>query len=177
MRHLIGIGLGVVTVLTMFFAGAWGYLRLLRVPAPGVALPADGGSLLSSNSVIVALSAVAATGILAGILIAVPQISPLAAGLPGLLLIGWTALYLSSVREAVRLIPLRQYAFGAGWESLLFNGILGGAGLALVVPLFVPSRWWREGASPEEEMAEMAEADLFVEDLREGMRPAGSPPV
>jgi hypothetical protein len=175
MRHLIGIGLGVVTVLTMFFAGAWGYLRLLRVPAPAAALPADGGPLLSSNSVLLALSAVAATGILAGILIAVPHISPLAAGLPGLLLIGWTALYLANVHQAVELIPLRQYAFGAGWETMLFNGTLGGAGLAMVIPLFLPSRWWREQEPPEDEMAE---ARLFVDDLREGMLPqrADSPP-
>jgi hypothetical protein len=175
MRHLIGIGLSVVTVLTMFFAGAWGYLRLLKVPTPGAALPADGGSLLSHTNVLTAVGAVAATGILAGILIAVPRVSPLAAGLPGLLLIGWTALYIASVRRAVELIPLRQYAFGAGWESLLFNGTLGGAGLAMVIPLFVPSRWWREQAPPPED--ELDEARLFVEDLREGMRPADSPPV
>ena len=36
------------------------------------------------------LIAVAATGLLAGILIAAPRISPLAAGLPGLLLLGLT---------------------------------------------------------------------------------------
>ena len=173
MRHLIGIGLGVVTVLTMFFAGAWGYLRLLRVPAPAAALPADGGSLLSHTNVLTAVGAVAATGILAGVLVAVPRISPLAAGLPGLLLIGWTAFYIASVRRAVELIPLRQYAFGTGWESLLFNGTLGAAGLAMAIPLFLPSRWRQAQAPPD---LEMDEASLFIEDLREGMQPADSPP-
>lgn len=174
MRHLIGIGLGVVTVLTMFFAGAWGYLRLLRVPAPAAALPAQGGSLLSDTNVLTAVAAVAATGLLAGILVAVPRISPLAAGLPGLLLIGWTALYIASVHRAVELIPLRGDAFGAGWESMLFNGTLGGAGLVLVVPLFLPSRWRQEQEPPD---YEMAEARTFVADLRDHMQPADSPPL
>jgi hypothetical protein len=161
-RHLIGIGLAVVMALAMFFGGAWGYLRLLILPAPLTALPAGGGSLLSSYGVLAALGAVAGTCILAGILIAVPIISPLAAGLPGLLLIAWTGLYLASVRHAVDLIPLRQYSFGTGWESLLINGVLGGAGLAMIVPMFVPSRWRRDEVPIE---AEMNEARELIEDL------------
>jgi hypothetical protein len=161
-RHLIGIGLAVVMALAMFFGGAWGYLRLLILPAPLTALPAGGGSLLSSYGVLAALGAVAGTCILAGILIAVPIISPLAAGLPGLLLIAWTGLYIASVRHAVDLIPLRQHSFGAGWESLLINGVLGGAGLAMIVPMFVPSRWRRDEVPIE---AEMNEARKLVEDL------------
>jgi hypothetical protein len=58
-----------------------------------------------------------------------------------LLLIGWTALYLASVRHAVELIPLKSYPSGAGYEAMLFNGILGAAGLAMIIPMFVPSRW------------------------------------
>ena len=87
------------------------------------------------------LAAVAGTGLLAGILIAVPRISPLAAGLPGLLLLGLTALYLDNVRRAVHLIPLKSYPCGAGFEAMLVHGILGAAGLAMIIPLFVPSRW------------------------------------
>lgn len=130
--------------LAMFFGGAWGYLRLLKFPvAPGDpgALPDGGGSLLSNGPVLLALAAVVVTAVLAGVLAVVPQISPLATGLPGLLLIGWTALYLVSVRRATALIPLRSHAFGAGWEALLFNGVLGAVGLAMIVPMCVPSRW------------------------------------
>ena len=90
---------------------------------------------------LVALAAVAGTALLAAILIAAPRVSPLAAGLPGLLLLGWTGLYLASVRQAVDLIPLRADPFGAGFEAMLFNGVLGAAGLGLVVPLFIPARW------------------------------------
>jgi hypothetical protein len=128
----------------LFFPGAWGYLRLLRLPAPADQLsdlPAGGGSLVSEHHVLLALAAVVGAALLAGILVAAPRISPLAAGLPGLLLLGWTGLYLASVRQAVDLIPLRSDPFGAGFEAMLFNGVLGAAGLAMIVPMFVPSRW------------------------------------
>lgn len=144
MRHRIGLVLAVIMTGVLFFPGAWGYLRLLRLPPVTgqlSQLPAGGGSLLSNNNVLLAFAAIGGTGLLAGILIAVPRISPLAAGLPGLLLLGWTALYFVSVRQAVDLIPLRSDPFGAGFEALLFNGILGAAGLAMIVPMFVPSRW------------------------------------
>jgi hypothetical protein len=138
MRHLIGIVLAIVMAGVLFFGAAWGYLRLtagaLRV------LPSS-GSLLSDHRVLLAMAAVAGTGLLAGILIAVPRISPLAAGLPGLLLIAWTALYLVSVHRAVQLIPLKSHTYGAGFEAMLAAGILGAAGLAMIVPMFVPSRW------------------------------------
>jgi hypothetical protein len=41
----------------------------------------------------------------------------------------------------VHYIPLRGDMFGHGFEALLINGVLGFAGLALIVPLFIPSRW------------------------------------
>jgi hypothetical protein len=144
MRHRIGIVLAVIMTGVLFFPGAWGYLRLLRLPAPADQLsdlPAGGGSLIPEHHVLLALAAVAGTALLAGILVAAPRISPLAAGLPGLLLLAWTGLYLANVRQGVDLIPLRSDPFGAGFEVMLFNGVLGAAGLAMIVPMFVPSRW------------------------------------
>jgi hypothetical protein len=143
-RHLYGTALAVAMTAVMFFAGSWGYLRLLKLPVPSgqpAALPAGGGSLLANHSMLLALAAVVGTTVLAGLLVVLPRVSPLAAGLPGLLLLAWTALYLVSVRRAVAFIPLRSHAFGAGWEGLLFNGVLGAAGAVLVFPLFIPSRW------------------------------------
>lgn len=144
MRHRIGIVLAVIMTGVLFFPGAWGYLRLLRLPAPAdqlSGLPAGGGSLISEHHVLLAVAAVAGTALLAGILVAAPRISPLAAGLPGLLLLGWTGLYLANVRQGVDLIPLRSDPFGAGFEAMLFNGVLGAAGLAMIVPMFIPARW------------------------------------
>jgi hypothetical protein len=177
MRHRIGLILAVIMTAVLFFPGAWGYLRLLRLPAVAgqlSQLPADGGSLISDKNVLIALAAIASTGLLAGILIAVPQISPLAAGLPGLLLVGWTGLYLVSVRQAVDLIPLRSDPFGAGFEAMLFNGTLGAAGLAMIVPMFVPSRWRARSASE----SEATEADDFISGLggtTQEMAPADQP--
>jgi hypothetical protein len=166
MRHRIGLVLAVIMAGVLFFPGAWGYLRLLRIPAAAgqlSRLPADGGSLISDNNVLIALAAMAGTGLLAGILIAVPRISPLAAGLPGLMLLGWTGLYLVSVRQAVDLIPLRSDPFGAGFEAMLFNGLLTAAGLAMIVPMFVPSRWRARGTGE----SEAAGAGEFISGLGE----------
>lgn len=153
MRHRIGMILAVIMTVVLFFPGSWGYLRLL--PAPGAAgrlsgLPASGGSVMSDHGVLIALVAIAVPGLLAGILIAVPRISPLAAGLPGLLLLGLIGLYLASARQAVDLIPLRSDPFGAGFEAMLVSGILGAAGLAMILPMFVPSRWRAREASQSE---------------------------
>jgi hypothetical protein len=181
MRHLIGLGLAVILSLTIFFAGAWGYLRLLRLPASTgtlSVLPAGGGSLLSYNDVLTALAAVGASGVLAGVLAIAPRISPLATGLPGVLLTGWTALYLVSVRRAVTLIPLRSHSFGAGLEAMLFNGLLGAAGLAMIIPLFVPSRWRSRATEPDE--SEVTEARRFVASLYDAAdvpTAAGAAPV
>jgi hypothetical protein len=152
-RHVIGFGLAVVLAAALFFGGAWGYLRLLRVPvANGAAstLPAGGGSLLHDKNVLYAFAAVAGVALFAGLLIAVPRVSPLAAGLPGLALIAWTALYLVNVQRAVHYIPLKTDAFGDGFEAMLFDGVAAAAGLVMVVPLFIPSRWWRRRPGPED---------------------------
>jgi hypothetical protein len=127
----------------LFFAGSWGYLKLLIGPAgPGSgSLPAAGGSLLHNHAVLEGFGALLGVGLVAGLLIAVPRISPLAAGLPGLALLAWTGLYLFSVRHAVQYIPLKSKPYGAGFEALLFDGVLALAGLAMIIPLFVPSRW------------------------------------
>ena len=158
MRHRIGIVLAVIMAGALFFPGAWGYLRLLRLPGPADQLsnlPAGGGSLLTYHHVLLALAAVTGTFLLAGILIVVPRISPLAAGLPGLLLLGWTALYLVNVRQAVDLIPLRADPFGAGFEAMLFNGILAAIGLAMILPMFVPSRWRTRQVDEIEDIPEL----------------------
>ena len=147
MRHVIGIVLAIGLAAAVFFAAGWGYWNLLRVPVVNggaSTLPVQGGSLLHASNVLEAVGALAGTALLAGIFIAVRQISPLAAGLPGLVLIAWTVFYGWSVRRGVHYIPLRGDTYGAGFEAMLMNGLLAAAGLALIVPLFIPSRWRRQ---------------------------------
>jgi hypothetical protein len=141
MRHLVGVLLAVVLAAAVFFAASWGYLKVLAGTSGAGTLPFGGGSLIHHTAVLEGLGALAGVGLLAGLLIALPRVSPLASGLPGLALLAWTGLYLFSVRHAVQYIPLKTRAYGTGFETLLFDGVLAAAGLAMIIPLFVPSRW------------------------------------
>lgn len=162
MRHLIGSALALVVAAAVFFGGAWGYLRLLRIPVVNGAattLPANGGSLLHNGNVLWAFGALAATAVLIGVCAVLPWVSPLATGLPGLMLIGVTIWYGVNVQQAVRYIPLRGDAFGDGFEAMAFNGILAAAGLVMIVPLFIPARWRRRGGGePDGTQPEAASA-------------------
>ena len=151
MRHLLGVVLAIVLAAAVFFAASWGYLKLLIGSAGPGTLPGGGGSLLHNHAVLEGFGALLGVGLLAGVLIAVPRISPLAAGLPGLALLAWTGLFLFSVRRAVQYIPLKTQPYGNGFEAMLFDGVLALGGLVMIVPLFVPSRWRGKPAvtSPE----------------------------
>ena len=100
-----------------------------------------------SNSVVTGgLAAMASVALLIGLALVIRWVSPLATGLPGLLLLGWTALYVVSPARAVDYIPLKGHSFGLGFAGLGTTGILGAAGVVLVMPLFFPSRWLRPGS-------------------------------
>ena len=146
MRHLIGVALAIVMAAAVFFAASWGYLKLLTGPAKAGVLPAGGGSLIHNHAVLEGFGVLLAVSLLAGLLMALPVISPLASGLPGLALLAWTGLYLFNVRRAVQYIPLKSHTYGIGFETMLFNGVLALVGLAMIIPLFVPSRWRRRAA-------------------------------
>jgi len=150
MRHLVGVVLAIVWAAVVFFAASWGYLKLLIGPAGSGALPAGGGSLLHNHAVLEGFGVLLGVGLVTGLLIAAPRISPLAAGLPGLALLAWTVLYLVSVRHAVQYIPLKTRVYGTGFQVMLFDGVLALAGAAMIIPLFIPSRWrgTRVGAGP-----------------------------
>ena len=141
MRHVLGIILAAAMAAALFFGAGWGVERI-------TALHARGGSLTSAHGLI-AVAAVLGTGLLLGILVAVPRISPLGGGLPGLLLLGWSALEVVSARRAARLIPLQGHSFAAGFGSMLVTGVLALAGAVMIVPLFLPSRWRRRGSEDD----------------------------
>jgi hypothetical protein len=148
MRHVIGIVGAIILAAAIFFAAGWGYIHLLSVPVVNggaSTLPSKGGSLMNDTRTLEAFGALAGTGLVAGLFIVLRRISPLASGLPGLALLGWTGVEWSSVRRAVHYIPLRGDQFGHGFEAMLLNGVLALVGLALVVPLFIPSRWRSQG--------------------------------
>lgn len=159
MRHVLGFFLAIILAAAIFFGGSWGYLRLLKIPVVNAAtrqLPAGGGSLLHDKNVLLAFAALAGVALLAGLFAVTPRISALAAGLPGLALLAWSVLFLARVQQAVRYIPMKDKVFGDGFEALLFNGVLAIAGVVLVIPLFVPSRWRGSRRRQEAEDDEVA---------------------
>jgi hypothetical protein len=141
MRHVLGIVLAVAMAAALFFGAGWGVDRITALHARGVSLTSAHG--------LIAVAAVLGTGLLLGILVAVPGVSPLGGGLPGLLLLGWSALEVVSARRAARLIPLQGHSFAAGFGSMLVTGVLALAGAVMIVPLFLPSRWRRRGSEDD----------------------------
>jgi len=116
MRHFIGLILGLVLAAALFFGGGWGAEHVSALAGHSVGLPSRTG--------LIGLAAVLGVGLFMGILIAVPAVSPLATGLPGLVLLGWTALLAVSAHRALGWIPLQSHAFGLGFRVLLLNGML-----------------------------------------------------
>jgi hypothetical protein len=142
MRYLTGLVLAVAMSGALFFGGGFGVARI-------IGLETTGGSLTSTHGLL-GLGAVVGTGLLAGLLLAVPAISPLAAGLPGVALLGWSALLVLSAQRALRYIPLQDHFYAAGFKSMLVSGFLALLGAVLIVPLFVPSRWRGRGSADDE---------------------------
>ena len=134
MRHFIGLILGLVLAAALFFAGGWG--------AEHVSALAVGHSVgLPSRTGLIGLAAMLGVGLLMGVLLVVPAVSPLATGLPGLVLLGWTALLAVSAHRALAWIPLQSYAYGLGFRALLLSGMLALIGIAMIIPMFLPGRW------------------------------------
>ena len=98
MRHVIGFFLALVMAAVLYAGAGWGAGRIEALRAHGVSLATGPG--------LVALAVLAAAGLLVGLLIAVPAASPLAAGLPGLSLLAWSAYLAVRPKAAERLIPL-----------------------------------------------------------------------
>ncbi len=143
MRHLLGVILAMAMGAALFFGAGWGIARIMAMHARGASMAAAPG--------LVALGAVLGTGLLLGILMAVPGISPLGAGLPGLGLLAWSALLVLSARRALQLIPLHGHSFATGFGSMLATGMLALVGIMMVIPLFVPSRWRRSYSDEDDE--------------------------
>jgi hypothetical protein len=150
MRHLVGLVLALVTAAAVFFGAGWGVARVLAAHAHSTSLESMSGGLT--------LAALIGTGLLVGALLAVPALSPLSAGLPGLILLGWSALEVVSAHRALRLIPLSTMDAASGFRTMLTAGVLALLGAVMIVPMFVPSRWRR--TEPADEFANLARGEL-----------------
>lgn len=136
MRHVLGFLLAIVLAAAVFFGASWGFVRLHAATATMTT-----GALTHDNHALLAIAALAGVALLGGILLVAPRVSPLATVLPGLVLIGLTVFYVLNIHHAVSLIPMRGDDFGRGFKAMLADGALGGAGIVMLIPVFVPSRW------------------------------------
>lgn len=136
MRHVLGFILAIVLAAAIFAGASWGAVRLHAATAGMTS-----GNLLHNTHALLAIAALAGVALLGGILLVAPRVSPLATVLPGVVLIALTVYYVLNVHGASALIPLKGQDYGRGFKALLADGALGAAGLVMLVPLFVPSRW------------------------------------
>ncbi|MQA94728.1 MAG: hypothetical protein GEV11_08785 [Streptosporangiales bacterium] len=136
MRHLLGLVLGILLAPALLLGTGWAYPR---------ALEAAGGTLGPlSNQALGAYGALLGAGLVLGLIIA-SRVSPLIPVLPGLAMLGWTGALLAL---GTRALELPSWALPAGdvtqgVTTLLQGGVYAMLGLALLIPLFQPSRWRR----------------------------------
>jgi len=137
MRHVIGFILALAVSAALFFGAGWGSSRFSVVQRPGLRTVT---AWTTPNNVI-PVAALIGTALLIGILLAVRPVSALATGLPGLALIGWSALVLLRGAHALTYIPMSGSRFAAGFAAMLSSGVLLLLGTAMIIPMFMPSRW------------------------------------
>jgi hypothetical protein len=167
MRHFIGIGLAVVLSAAIFFGDGWAYNRLYTHSLGS--LPTGSGNFLSNSVVTSGLAAMAGVALLIGLALLIRWVSPLATGLPGLVLLAWTALYVASPGRAVHYIPLKAHNVGLGLAGLGTTGLLGAAGIVLVMPLFFPSRWRRPAGGNADGQDDAIEPTTVTSPTRTGL--------
>jgi hypothetical protein len=151
MRHLVGLILALIMSAAIYLGAGWSSARIVAAHAAGTSLMSTSGALV--------LAALLGVGLFLGLLLAASFLSPLGSGLPGLVLLAWSGVYIASAHLALRAIPLSgQLQAAAGFRAMLTSGMLALLGAVMIVPMFMPSRW--RGREPEDEFATPAEAEL-----------------
>ncbi|MGP3958090.1 hypothetical protein ACTWPT_18960 [Nonomuraea sp. 3N208] len=114
----------------------------------------------------IALGAMAAVGLVFGLVVA-GKVSPLATFVPSMVLLAWTVIYALDVNRALSLIPsepsvnqiIRDAGFGA--KTMLTTGVFALLGVALFIPVLMPSRWSRQRDDMDEEYEPASESTYY----------------
>lgn len=139
MRHLGGLLIGLVVTAAVLGGGGWAVNQAVE---SGQSAPQGGPSLW------IALGSMAAVGLVVGLVVA-GRVSPVATFIPSMVLLAWTVVYALDANRALTLLPdgpsVHQIAREAvtGARSLLTSGVLALLGVALFIPVLMPSRWAR----------------------------------
>ena len=150
MRHVIGFFLALAVSAALFFGGGWGFSRFSVLQSGQGQRTVTAWTSLHN---VLPIAALIGTALLLGILLAVRPVSALATGLPGLVLIGWSALALLRGTHALTYIPMSGSRYAAGFSTMLSSGVLLLLGAAMIIPIFMPSRW-RSYVSEVEDLSE-----------------------
>ncbi|MBO4270294.1 hypothetical protein [Microbispora triticiradicis] len=152
MRHFFGLLLGVVVAAALLVGGGWASQEAVRGAVQNVDPVRD-------TRMLIALGVMVVVGLLLG-LVLVTRVSPLATFVPSMALLAWTVVYLLDVSRAASLVPtgpsvhaeLLQASRGA--LTLLSTGVYALLGIALFLPVLMPSRWARPEREDEGEYEE-----------------------
>jgi hypothetical protein len=146
MRHLFGFLVGVVVAAGLLVGSGWAAQEMVR----GVSENLDPGS---DPRMLIAVGVMAVLGVLLGLPLAM-RTSPLATFVPAMVLLAWTVLYALDVSSATSIaptgaaVPQELALAGKGMITLLSTGVYGLLGMAMFIPVLMPSRW---AASPRDE--------------------------
>ncbi|GAA1996820.1 hypothetical protein GCM10009799_24730 [Nocardiopsis rhodophaea] len=166
MRHLVGLLTGLVLAPVVVLGAGWALPRLTELKAQEATFLSAGGAAT--------LAVVSALALLVAVAMAAPRLTPLVPGIAGLTLVGLTAGVVLRPELADRL-PGSPGLSGA--LDLLPLGVFVPLGLALVVPMFLASRW--RGAEQAHDVTEEEYFDgLYDEDYEDDERsplPAAAP--
>ncbi|RVX40265.1 hypothetical protein EDD27_2665 [Nonomuraea polychroma] len=120
----------------------------------------------NSQQMWIALGAMAAVGLVVGLVVA-GRVSPLATFVPSMVLLAWTVIYALDVNRALSLIPsepsvnqiIRDAGFGA--KTMLTTGVFALLGVALFIPVLMPSRWSRQRDDMDEDYEPASESTYY----------------
>jgi ABC-type branched-subunit amino acid transport system permease subunit len=157
LRHLGGLLIGLVVTAAVLGGGGWAVQQAFGSAA---ANPPD------NQKMWIALGAMAAVGLVVGLVVA-GRVSPLATFVPSMVLLAWTVIYALDVNRALSLIPaepsvnqiIRDAGFGA--RTMLTTGVFALLGVAMFIPVLMPSRWSRRHDDLDEEYETTPEGSYY----------------
>lgn len=157
LRHFAGLLLGLVVTAALMIGGGWAVQQAFAAAA---ATPPGGQRLW------IALGAMAAVGLVVGLVVA-GRVSPLATFIPSLVLLAWTVVYALDMNRALSLIPDQPSMHwllteaGAGNKQMLTTGVYALLGIAMFVPVLIPSRWARRDDELDEDYEATPEGSYY----------------
>lgn len=158
LRHFAGLLLGLIVTGVLLVGGGWAVQQAVG-SGPGAGTVAGGQKLW------IALGVMAAIGLLVGLVVG-GRVSPLATFVPSMALLAWSVVYALDVNRALSLIPTETSVHqvvleaGRGNLTLLTTGVYALLGVAMFLPVLMPSRW-ASRRGDEEDYEENAEGAYY----------------